>query len=261
MYRIAFAALLALAACSDREVGQSTYFDGPYVALENQSPRVQAQNAEVAAMEAQIAARQAELAAQRAASARQEALVASIESAIEDADNRAAGNVTMPSALPPQQSVAAQVPAAQPDQPVLQVAQQPEQQPIVVGSDGSISDNSFQSVTARETIESDAERLARLQQGTVVLEAEPLPETSGPNLAAFARSTTHRVGQRIYRRSGGRDGNAARTCRRYGNPDEAQRAFLSQGGPEKDKLGIDPDGDGFVCGWTPDPFRALRVGG
>ena len=131
-----------------------------------------------------------------------------------------------------------------------------------IAGDGTISDNSFSTVTARESIESDAARLARLQQGTVVLEAEPVPErTDGVNLAAFARGTTHRVGQRIYRRSGGRNGSAARICRRYGNPDEAQRDFLAKGGPERDSMGIDPDGDGFVCGWTPDVLRSLRVGG
>jgi hypothetical protein len=34
---------------------------------------------------------------------------------------------------------------------------------------------------------------------------------------------------------------------------------LANGGPERDKEGLDPDGDGFACGWDPRPFRsALR---
>lgn len=250
MYRIALVALLTLAACSDREVGQSVYFDGPYVANARQQPQLQRQSAEVAAMRQQIAERQAQLAAEQAAAKRQEMLVASLESAIDTADQRANNAATMPSTFP-DTPLAGEIAPATPTAPT----------PTVNG-DGTISDNSFSSVTARESIESDAARLARLQQGTVVLEAEPVPERAdGVNLAAFARGTTHRVGQRIYRRSGGRNGSAARVCRRYGNPDEAQRDFLAKGGPERDSLGIDPDGDGFVCGWTPDVLRSLRVGG
>jgi hypothetical protein len=37
--------------------------------------------------------------------------------------------------------------------------------------------------------------------------------------------------------------------------DLAQEAFLSEGGPERDRLGVDPDGDGFACRWDPTPFR------
>ena len=35
----------------------------------------------------------------------------------------------------------------------------------------------------------------------------------------------------------------------------AQEEFLRTGGPERDKLGVDPDGDGFACAWDPRPFR------
>lgn len=252
MRTFALIALMGLAACSDQEVGQSTYFDGPYVANASQQPHLQAQAAEVAALKAQIAERQAQLAAERQQQVRQTALVASLETAIANADQQTDGSAaaTMPSVLPEQVSVADAVQAA-PKQAAPQV---------VVGSDGTISDNSFSTVTAQQSIESDAERLAALQQNTVVLEAEPLPaRNDGVNLAAFARATTHKVGERVYRRSGSRSGSAARTCRQFGNPDEAQRAFLSKGGPDRDTLGIDPDGDGFVCGWTPEPFRNLRV--
>ncbi len=260
MKRVALIGLLALSACADREVGQSVYFEGPYRSIDQQSPRLQA---EVAAQQAQIAARQAELAAQQAASNRQEALVASIESAIDNAERRVEGGSSMQSLVPPlaptETTVTAQLPV---ETPTVQPSAEAQNLQPVLNSDGTISDNSFSSVAARETIESDAARLARLQQGTVVLEAEPLPQRpAGPNLAAYALSTTHRVGQKIYRRVGAQAGSAARTCRRYRNPDEAQLAFLSRGGPDKDTLGIDPDGDGFVCGWTPDQLRKLRVGG
>ena len=42
------------------------------------------------------------------------------------------------------------------------------------------------------------------------------------------------------------------------NPFDAQRAFLAAGGPDQDRLGLDPDGDGFVCGWSPLPYRSLQ---
>jgi hypothetical protein len=35
----------------------------------------------------------------------------------------------------------------------------------------------------------------------------------------------------------------------------AQIAFLERGGPKRDTLGLDPDGDGFACYWDPAPFR------
>ena len=34
--------------------------------------------------------------------------------------------------------------------------------------------------------------------------------------------------------------------------------FLAAGGPERDRKGIDPDGDGFACGFNPAPFRAAK---
>ena len=44
------------------------------------------------------------------------------------------------------------------------------------------------------------------------------------------------------------------------SPDQAQIDFLSKGGPERDRLSLDPDGDGYACGWDPRPFRKA-VGG
>jgi hypothetical protein len=48
-------------------------------------------------------------------------------------------------------------------------------------------------------------------------------------------------------------------CDRYRSKDEAQQDFLAKGGPERDAYGLDPDGDGYACGWDPRPFR-LAVG-
>jgi hypothetical protein len=129
---------------------------------------------------------------------------------------------------------------------------------------GISDEQNFDAVSARETIESDAERLARLRAEYQVIEPEALPERAGgtgPNIVAFALSTSNAVGQPMYRRSGfNADSRFQRACARFATPDEAQRAFLSRGGPEEDRLGVDPDGDGFACFWDPSPFRAARGG-
>ena len=46
-----------------------------------------------------------------------------------------------------------------------------------------------------------------------------------------------------------------RNCDKYPSSDMAQIAFLERGGPKRDTLGLDPDGDGFACYWDPAPFR------
>jgi hypothetical protein len=129
---------------------------------------------------------------------------------------------------------------------------------------GISDEQNFDAVSARETIESDAERLARLRAEYQVVQPEALPERAGgtgPNIVAFALSTTHAVGQPVYRRSGfNADARFQRACARYSSADEAQRAFLERGGPEEDRMGVDPDGDGFACYWDPSPFRAARGG-
>ncbi|HMO09515.1 MAG TPA: hypothetical protein PKD10_17995, partial [Paracoccaceae bacterium] len=119
----------------------------------------------------------------------------------------------------------------------------------------------FAAVSARESIESDAERIARARAQYQVVQPGALPERSGgggPNIVAFALSTTHAPGTPVYRRSafGSRDPMA--NCGRYTSADLAQEAFLAAGGPERDPQRLDPDGDGFVCGWDPRPFRAVR---
>ncbi len=50
-----------------------------------------------------------------------------------------------------------------------------------------------------------------------------------------------------------------RACARYDSQDLAQAEFLASGGPRMDRRGVDPDGDGFACGWDPAPFRTTRI--
>lgn len=82
----------------------------------------------------------------------------------------------------------------------------------------------------------------------------PYPD-AGPVLARYAQGVTHQPGTVLWPRSGADANRALRTCRTYADADAAQVAFLAAGGPQVDPAGLDPDGDGFVCGWTPDRWR------
>ncbi len=141
--------------------------------------------------------------------------------------------------------------------------------PVTVAEGGTVDLNNpgisdeqeFTAVSGRETIESDAERIARQREARVVIQPEALPSrpgNTGPNIVAFALATTNSVGQPVYSRGGTSAARSTRNCARYASPDRAQEAFLAGGGPERDRDGLDPDGDGFACAWNPAPFRAAR---
>ncbi|MEO0654101.1 MAG: hypothetical protein AAFY77_04460 [Pseudomonadota bacterium] len=123
----------------------------------------------------------------------------------------------------------------------------------------------FEAVSGRETIESDAERIARQREAYTVIQPTALPErseTDRPNIVEFALTTTHALGEPVYRRSSvNAEARFTRACGRYASADLAQEAFLAEGGPERDRRGMDPDGDGFACAWDPTPFRAARTVG
>ena len=95
-----------------------------------------------------------------------------------------------------------------------------------------------------------------------MVEPTALPERTGdagPNIVQYALNTTNNPGESIYRRSSLRFSAPGAACARYTSSDLAQEAFLANGGPQRDGKGLDPDGDGFACGWDPRPFRtALR---
>lgn len=128
-------------------------------------------------------------------------------------------------------------------------------------SGGRISDEQdFDAVATRESIESDAIRRQQQAAQYQVIAPTALPDpprSTGPNIVEFALNAPNRRGQPWYSRPVfASQSRFQRNCLRYRSPDEAQRDFLSRGGPERDPLGIDPDGDGFACGWDPAPFRA-----
>jgi hypothetical protein len=138
-------------------------------------------------------------------------------------------------------------------------------QPATPGGNVGISDEQdFSAVSSRESIQSDAERLAAQRRAYQVIEPEPLPQrpsSAGPNIVAYALSTSNQPGEQVHSRSGlNAQARFQRNCARYSTSDQAQQAFLEAGGPQRDRMGLDPDGDGFACYWDPRPFRAARGG-
>ena len=130
--------------------------------------------------------------------------------------------------------------------------------PPVLNSAGISNENNFDAVSDQRSIESDAARIAANRQQYQVIQPEALPERtdSGPNIVAFALQTSHPRGTQLYRRSGfNREAKFARACAEFSTPDQAQIDFLARGGPERDRKGLDPDGDGYACTWDPSPFR------
>lgn len=137
--------------------------------------------------------------------------------------------------------------------------------PALVNNPGISDEQDFAAVSGRETIESDAARRARNAANYEVVGATAVPSrdgTEGPNIVDFAVNAPNAKGQEWYSRSRlSGQSRFQRNCAKYRSPDEAQRDFLASGGPERDRQGIDPDGDGFACGWDPAPFRLARQAG
>lgn len=130
--------------------------------------------------------------------------------------------------------------------------------PVIANNPGLSDEQSFDAVSARETIESDAQRRAQQAASRQVVMPTALlnrPTDTGPNIVEYALTAPNRKGQEWYSRSiFAGQGKFQRNCAAYNSPDAAQRDFLARGGPDRDPKGLDPDGDGFACGWDPAPF-------
>lgn len=129
-----------------------------------------------------------------------------------------------------------------------------------ISNPGISDENDFAAVSQRETIQSDAERIALNKAQYLVVQPTDLPERSGsgqPNIVSYALQTGNPRGTRIYSRAGiNMQARMQRNCAEYPSADQAQIAFLARGGPKRDRLGLDPDGDGYACSWDPAPFRS-----
>ncbi len=133
--------------------------------------------------------------------------------------------------------------------------------PTAINNPGISDENDFQAVSTRESIQSDAQRIARNRQLYTQIAPTEVPRRPGdqqPNIVQYALQTNNPRGAQLYTRGGLTPNPRAkmeRNCAKYGSPDLAQMAFLSKGGPKRDRLGLDPDGDGYACNWDPAPFR------
>lgn len=156
--------------------------------------------------------------------------------------------------------------ATSPDPVSTEVLGAPAAGTGILANNPEISDEqNFDAVASRETIESDRDRLERQREAFEVAQPEAIPERprgTGPNIVAYALSTSNQVGVPVHNRSGRFNQDKYRlACAEFGSSDQAQTAFLEAGGPNRDRMGLDPDGDGFACRWDPTPFRNARVRG
>ena len=133
----------------------------------------------------------------------------------------------------------------------------------VTTASGISEENDFNAVGDARTIDDDAALIARNRAQYEVVQPTALPSraNAGPNIVDYALSTRHPVGTQIHTRVGlNKEAKAQRACAGYASPDQAQLDFLEKGGPQRDRLGVDPDGDGYACDWDPQPFRAAVRG-
>jgi hypothetical protein len=136
--------------------------------------------------------------------------------------------------------------------------------PPVLNSAGISQENDFDAVGSERSIEEDAARIAQNRAQYQVVRPEAIgarPSEAGPNIVAYALANRHPVGTQLYSRVGfNKESKFQRNCAQYPSADQAQIDFLERGGPERDRLGLDPDGDGFACDWDPTRFQNA-VGG
>ncbi len=134
----------------------------------------------------------------------------------------------------------------------------------VQSATGISNENDFEAVDNARSIEGDAALIERNRAQYQVIQPTALPDRvtdNRPNIVAYALSTTHPVGTQVYSRVGiNKQARFERNCAEYGSPDRAQMDFLANGGPARDRKGIDPDGDGYACSWNPAPFRNASNG-
>ncbi len=157
-------------------------------------------------------------------------------------------------------------PTAQPGAEALPLQAAPgNPAPQVVTNAAGISDeNDFEAVSGQRDIAADAELIERNREQYVQVQPGALPtrtDAGRGNIVAYALGATNPVGRKIYRRNPFRsEAKTLEACASFASADLAQVAFLTEGGPEKDRLALDPDGDGYACSWTPDDFRDIAGG-
>lgn len=124
---------------------------------------------------------------------------------------------------------------------------------------GGISNtNDFNAISETFSIEDDAQRIAEQGQQYQLISPTAMPERRAGQVSIIEFALVHLLerGVKHYRRSPFATVRRSElNCATYPSADKAQQAFLDTGGPEKDRLNLDPDGDGYACGWDPTPYR------
>ncbi|MGB3554334.1 MAG: hypothetical protein WBA25_06820 [Jannaschia sp.] len=119
----------------------------------------------------------------------------------------------------------------------------------------------FDAVSAQRGIEDDAERLRVARQQYRLIQPTELqrPADEGPNVIAYALERARPLGASgsFNRNPLASDRRSQSRCTGYRSVDVAQEAFLEAGGPDRDRLNLDPDGDGNACAWDPAAFTRL----
>lgn len=134
---------------------------------------------------------------------------------------------------------------------------------VALNASGISNENNFDTVSSVRSIEGDKARIAQNKAQYQVVTPTALPSRTGaegPNIVAYALQTNHPVGAQLHSRFASSERRAVRNCAKYASADQAQAAFLAKGGPDRDRLGLDPDGDGYACHWDPAPFRKVNGG-
>ena len=169
------------------------------------------------------------------------------------------GPITPPATSAPQTeaqaTAAAAVAAIQPAGAQSAAVQVPQTNNVDISDE-----QDFGAVSSRQSIQSDAQRRAAQSAQYQVVNPTAVPSRPGggtPTPIEFALQVTHPIGQKVYTRSVFGANKAAENCALYASTELAQDAFLKSGGPQKDKLKLDPDGDGYACGWNPAKYRQL----
>lgn len=174
-----------------------------------------------------------------------------------------AGDAPTEASLPPAQPLDQSLPA---QETTAAAAAVDGPQPLGIDQasrDGFSAENDFDAVSGQRSIEDDAQRLARIREQYQQIAPTAVPDrpgTAAPNIVEYALATTNPVGLKIYPRILPSERRFLRNCATYRNADQAQRDFLARGGPKSDRRGLDPDGDGYACGWDPSPFRVILDG-
>ena len=131
--------------------------------------------------------------------------------------------------------------------------------PVTVNNAGISDENDFGAVSDRQSIESDKARIAANRAQYAIVQPTALPSRSGSNqlnVVAYALETQHPRGTQVHRRLGFASvAKTQRNCAKYNSADDAQLEFLTRGGPTRDRLALDPDGDGYACDWNPAKYR------